>query len=145
MEDKDHPGAIDMAKLHGAVRDHHFGERLAASGHDIAGREIPMARLIALADDPGRAEAVARRGAAWLTDSYAGPGHNTVELQKRDLGGKDPTDRYVEQVILHGTPDQVVDRIQELKETVPLSYLLCAPLSQETFGLLTEKVLPRIG
>ncbi len=128
-----------------AAKRRFYGERLAASGHDIAGREIPMARLIALADDPGRAEAVARRGAAWLTDSYAGPGHNTVELQKRDLGGKDPTDRYVEQVILHGTPDQVVDRIQELKETVPLSYLLCAPLSQETFGLLTEKVLPRIG
>ena len=128
-----------------AAKRRFYAERLAASGHGIAGREIPMARLIALADSAADAEAIARRGAAWLTDSYAGPQHKTVELQPRDHQGRDPIDRYVNEVILHGTPDRVVEKIQELKETVPLSYLLCAPLSQETFRLLTDRVLPRIG
>lgn len=127
-----------------AAKRRFYGERLAAAGHGAEGREIPMARLIALADSAGEAEAVARRGAAWLTASYAGPQHKTVELAPRELAGADPIDRYVEEVILHGTPEAMVDRIQALQAEVPMDYLLCAPLSQQSFRLLTEKVLPRI-
>jgi len=47
-------------------------------------------------------------------------------------------------VILHGTPEKVADEILRLREEIELDYLLCAPLSHQTFMLLTEKVLPRI-
>ena len=42
------------------------------------------------------------------------------------------------------TPDAVVDQILRLREEIGLEYLLCAPLSYESFMLLTEKVLPRL-
>ena len=57
----------------------------------------------------------------------------------------DPIRRYLDEVILHGTPETVVDRILQLRDEIGLDYLLCAPLSHETFMLLTERVLPRLA
>jgi len=54
-------------------------------------------------------------------------------------------ERYVREVILHGTPDSVTDQIRALQESARLNYLLCAPLSQQSFALLTDKVLPAIA
>ncbi len=48
-------------------------------------------------------------------------------------------------VIIHGTSQSVLDQILSLRETAQLNYLLCAPLSQESFALLTDKVLPRLS
>jgi hypothetical protein len=48
-------------------------------------------------------------------------------------------------VILHGTADEVGDRILRLRDEIGLDYLLCAPLSHQSFMLLTEKLLPRIA
>ena len=56
---------------------------------------------------------------------------------------EDPVERYVREVMIQGTPAQVVDQIQALREQVGLDYLLCAPVSHESFLLLTEQVLPR--
>jgi len=36
------------------------------------------------------------------------------------------------------------DEILRLREEIGLDYLLCAPLSHQSFMLLTEKVLPRL-
>ena len=47
-------------------------------------------------------------------------------------------------MIIHGTPDAVVDQVRALQDAAALNYLLCAPLSQESFALLTDKVLPRL-
>lgn len=47
-------------------------------------------------------------------------------------------------MILYGTPEKVLDDILRLREEIGLDYLLCAPLSHETFVLLTEKLLPRL-
>jgi alkanesulfonate monooxygenase SsuD/methylene tetrahydromethanopterin reductase-like flavin-dependent oxidoreductase (luciferase family) len=47
-------------------------------------------------------------------------------------------------VILHGTPASVVEQISELKEEIGLNYLMCAPLSRDTFKLLADEVLPRL-
>jgi alkanesulfonate monooxygenase SsuD/methylene tetrahydromethanopterin reductase-like flavin-dependent oxidoreductase (luciferase family) len=58
--------------------------------------------------------------------------------------GVDPVQRYLDEVILHGTPNKVGDEILRLRDEIGLDYLLCAPLSHQTFMLLTEKVLPRI-
>jgi alkanesulfonate monooxygenase SsuD/methylene tetrahydromethanopterin reductase-like flavin-dependent oxidoreductase (luciferase family) len=122
-----------------------YGERLAAAGHSPAGpdgapRDIPMARLMAIAPTAQRAEEIARRGAQWTVGSYMQGGPRGP-----DGAPVDPVERYVGDVILHGTPESLVDQIAALKETAQLNYLLCAPLSQESFTLLTEKVLPRVG
>jgi len=61
-----------------------------------------------------------------------------------ESGGGDPIERYLNGVIIYGTPDEVVDEIQRLKEEMYLGYLLCAPLSHSTFMLFTEKVLLKI-
>ena len=114
-----------------------YGEQLAAAGHADGGRDIPMARLIALADNADTAREIARRGAQWTVGSYIGGGSNGPAV--------DPVDRYVNEVILHGTPASVIDQIQALKETAQMNYLLCAPLSQASFNLLTDEVLPAIG
>jgi alkanesulfonate monooxygenase SsuD/methylene tetrahydromethanopterin reductase-like flavin-dependent oxidoreductase (luciferase family) len=117
-----------------------YRDRLAAAGHSDAGRDIPMARLIALADNADSAREIAKRGAQWTVGSYVGGGK-----PKDGAPAVDPVERYVNDVILHGEPEAVIDQIARLKETAGLNYLLCAPLSQASFALLTDKVLPAIG
>ena len=123
----------------------YYHEGLAAAGFSPNGRDIPMARFVAMAETDAKAEAVARRGAGWLTASYVGPGHNAVVQEARDYRGRDLVEHYADQVILHGTPDRVIDRILALREDAELDYLLCAPLSHESFVMLTDQVLPRLG
>ena len=134
---------------HASARDigqkrRHYAERLAAAGHSIAGRDLPVARLLALGDSARKAEEVARRGAQWIVDSYFGAQHNPVGVADPNKPGIDPVERYLAEVILHGTPDAVLDQILRLRQEIGLDYLLCAPLSHETFMLLTEKILPRL-
>ncbi|HUB15338.1 MAG TPA: LLM class flavin-dependent oxidoreductase [Acetobacteraceae bacterium] len=127
-----------------AAKRRHYGERMAAAGFDAAGRAIPMARLIALADTSERAAEVARRGAGWMVGAYIGPQHQAVRVEQRSFGGIDPVEHYVKDVIIHGTAEAVVEQILGLEETAQLNYLLCAPLSQQSFAILTDKVLPKL-
>lgn len=138
-----------MMDPHGSFADmadkrRHYAERLSAAGFSAQGRDIPTARLMALAPTMAEAEAIARRGAQWLVDAYAGPQHQKTLQTARDYRGKAPVDFYVDDVIIHGTPDSMRERIAELKETMNLNYLMCAPLSRETFRLLAEQVLPKL-
>ncbi|HEY2707827.1 MAG TPA: LLM class flavin-dependent oxidoreductase [Caulobacteraceae bacterium] len=111
----------------------HYGERMAAAGFSAEGRDIPTARLISVARSAEQAEGVARRGAEWTVGSYIG-----------SRGPGDPVARYVDEVILHGEPSSVVDQILALQESAKLNYLLCSPLSQGSFDLITEEVLPKL-
>ena len=52
--------------------------------------------------------------------------------------------RYVNEVIIHGSPAKVVDQLKELKETISLNYLLVSILSHETFIRLTDEVIPNL-
>jgi alkanesulfonate monooxygenase SsuD/methylene tetrahydromethanopterin reductase-like flavin-dependent oxidoreductase (luciferase family) len=114
----------------------HYRQRLEAHGHSIAGREVPIARLLAIAATEAEAAEVARLGAKWLL----------IYIDPRSFGVVgDPVERYVERVIIHGTPERVADEIQRLHEEVHLDYMIGAPLSHETFMLFTEKVLPRLS
>jgi alkanesulfonate monooxygenase SsuD/methylene tetrahydromethanopterin reductase-like flavin-dependent oxidoreductase (luciferase family) len=122
-----------------------YAEKLAAAGFSAAGRDIPVARLVALADTTPAAAAVARNGAEWIVNSYLGAQHRPVMQQSFTPAGVDPVRRYLDEVILYGTPDRVVEQIGELREAIGLDYLLCAPLSHESFLLLTDEVLPRLG
>ena len=87
-----------------------YAREARRSGLLDAGRDIPMARLIALAPTQGEAETVARRGAQWLVDAYAGPQHAHRKSMQRTYDGKDPAQHYVDSVILHGTPNRLSNR-----------------------------------
>ena len=122
-----------------------YGEKLAQAGFSESGRDIPIARLVALGDSEDEATAVARSGAEWIVNSYLHARHRPVMQSNYTPEGVDPVERYLNEVILHGTPDRIVDEIERLREEIGLDYLLCAPLSHRSFVLLTDKVLPRLG
>ena len=121
-----------------------YAERLAAAGHTSVGRDLPVARLVAIAPTSAGAAEVARRGAQWIVDSYFGARHNPVGVSDPNTEGVDPVQRYLDEVIIHGTPDAVLDQILRLRDDIGLDYLLAAPLSHESFMLLAENILPRL-
>jgi alkanesulfonate monooxygenase SsuD/methylene tetrahydromethanopterin reductase-like flavin-dependent oxidoreductase (luciferase family) len=135
-----HSSAAEIGRKHRL-----YAERLTAAGFSEAGRDIPVARLVALGRNAADAAAVARNGAQWIVDSYLGAQHRPVMQTNFTPDGVDPVRRYLDEVILHGTPEAVVDQILRLRDEIGLDYLLCAPLSHETFMLLTEQVLPRLA
>ena len=118
-----------------------YHETLEANGHEVGGRDIPVARLLAIAPTDEQAKRVAEAGAQWTTASYVkGP-------MQLDQSGKarDPVQRYVEDVIVWGSPENVADKITKLNEEAYVDYLLCAPLSHQSFVLFVEEVLPRLN
>ena len=122
-----------------------YRQCLEANGHRIEGRELPVARFLAVASSSAEAEAVARQGAEWTVSSYAGDKSKVVSPSvDGTMHAGDPVQRYVDDVIIWGTPDQVVDKLAALKEQCQLNSLLCAPLSHDTFQLFTDQVLPNI-
>src|SRR5579862_6481568 len=121
-----------------------YAERLRAAGHGIEGRDLPVARLVALGKTAAEAREVARRGAQWICDSYFGAQHRPVGINDPNAAGRDPVQRYLDEVILYGTPEAVLDDILKLRDEIGLDYLLAAPLSHDTFMLLTEEILPRL-
>jgi alkanesulfonate monooxygenase SsuD/methylene tetrahydromethanopterin reductase-like flavin-dependent oxidoreductase (luciferase family) len=124
----------------------HYAAKLAAAGFSDAGREIPMARLIAVDETAEKARAVAERAAGWMLASYVGAKHEAVRQgPARDFGGKDPVAFYLEDVMIHGTAESVVEQILSFGEEIGMNYLMAAPLSGRTFRLLTERVVPRVA
>jgi alkanesulfonate monooxygenase SsuD/methylene tetrahydromethanopterin reductase-like flavin-dependent oxidoreductase (luciferase family) len=121
-----------------------YNERLEHDGFSLAGRDLPVARLVALGETGAKAAEAARRGAQWIVDSYFGARHRPVGITDPAASGADPVTRYLDEVILHGTPAAVLDQILRLREEIGLDYLLCAPLSHDTFMMLTEQILPRL-
>ena len=127
-----------------AAKREKYRTELEKNGHSFAGREIPMARLLAVAETMEKAEAVASAGAQWIVDSY-------VSSARKNVGGisvdptQDPVARYLDGIVIYGTPESVIDDIQRLQDEMFLDYLLCAPLSHETFMLFTDKVLPKVS
>jgi alkanesulfonate monooxygenase SsuD/methylene tetrahydromethanopterin reductase-like flavin-dependent oxidoreductase (luciferase family) len=113
-----------------------YREQLRANGFSIEGREIPTARLLAIASTDREAAQVAGEGAKWLLKTYVDP--------KRFADGRDPVQRYIDSVVIHGTAERVADEISRLREEIHLEYLIGAPLSHETSLSFTDKVLPRL-
>ena len=81
-----------------------------------------MARLVALAGTAGEAAAVARSGAEWILNSYLGAQHKPVMEGSFTPVGADPVKRYLDEVILHGTPDKVGDEILRLRDEIGLDF-----------------------
>lgn len=112
-----------------------YRQEMMSHGHDPEGRDTPVARLLAIAPTDEAAEAVARRGAEWTTGGYA---------KGAFADGKDPVSRYVDDVIVWGCPERVADELIRFREEKDLNYLLCSPLSNQSFALFNEEVLPRL-
>ena len=113
---------------------------------DTIDGHVTLHGTVASEQEKARAEQTARSGARWLVDSYLDPKHEQVGLAGASflsLGG-DPIERYLDGVVVWGTPGEVLDELLRLREEMFLDYLLCAPLSHRTFTLFTEKVLPRL-
>jgi len=124
----------------------HYAAQLGKAGFSDAGRIIPMARLIAVDETAEKAREVARRVAEWTVASYVGPKHTgNVRQEVRTFGGKDPIDFYLDDVMIHGTAESVVDQIHSFGAEIGMNYLLAAPLSGRSFRLMTDKVLPKIS
>lgn len=128
-----------------------YRSELTAAGHDPAGRVTPIGRLVCVAPTDAEAEIVARKGAEWTVGSYAGVGHGNVvtDLRARNssdegMRTRDPVSRYVNDVMIWGSPARVVDELERLQDEIDLQYLLASPMSQQSFHLLTDEVLPKL-
>ncbi len=125
-----------------------YHQGLAAAGHRVEGRVVPMARLVAVAPTDAEALEVARAGAQWMLGSYVGRPANAPAsvdpLSPDPTSASDPVQRYLDEVIIWGSPQRVVDELHRLAEVMHLGYLLAAPLSHDSFTLLTDKVLPAL-
>ena len=118
-------------------------ESLKSSGHSLT-RDVPIARLMAIGDSDEEAEAVARQGAAWMLGSYvtqskATQSHNPTPSSDQRM------QLYIDETIIHGCVDHVVDRLNELHEDMYLDYLIAAPLSHRSFLKLVDEVIPRVN
>jgi alkanesulfonate monooxygenase SsuD/methylene tetrahydromethanopterin reductase-like flavin-dependent oxidoreductase (luciferase family) len=123
----------------------HYAAKLVEAGFTDTNRTIPMSRLIAVDETAEKAHAVAKRVAEWTIAAYVGARHGAVRQgPPRDFGGKDPVQFYLDDVMIHGTPESVVDQIQAFGEQIGMNYLMAAPMSGRSFRLLTDKVVPRI-
>ena len=120
-----------------------YRKGLEEGGHRLAGRDLPMGRLVAVAETNAEAEAVARRGARWTSGAYI-PKEELARF-RGDERAIDPVEHYLNDVVIHGSPERVVDVLLRLEEEIPLGYLLLSPLSEKTFGLFTERVLPHVS
>lgn len=128
---------------------HHdlYRSELEAHGHAIEGRDLPMARMIAVADSDREARRIAREGARWIAGAYinkskvSSPTNAAQEFMLMEP--ERLLDRYVEEVVIHGTPARVACELDRLHEQMHLEYLMCVPLSHSSFMAFTEKVLPR--
>ncbi len=153
---------LDPHAEHGRIAEKRelYRRVLERHGHSIEGREIPMARLVACAPTRAEAERIARQGAEWTVGSHRKAGTRPAWVQSRlnrelsdlaqddifvDSAEQSAIERYLNGVIIHGTPDEVVDEIARLKEEMFLDYLLLAPLSHGSFVLFTDHVLPRVA
>jgi alkanesulfonate monooxygenase SsuD/methylene tetrahydromethanopterin reductase-like flavin-dependent oxidoreductase (luciferase family) len=119
---------------------------LATNGSSVDGRDVPMARMIAVADTDAEAQDVARAGVEWVARAYinaskvTNPAHSAqafLQLEPAQL-----IQRYIDSVVIHGSPQRVVDEIHRLREEMCLDYLMCVPLSHSSLVQFTDRVMP---
>jgi luciferase family oxidoreductase group 1 len=124
-----------------------YQQELSRHGFSCDGREVPIARFIAVAATDAEAEEVARSGTQFLTKTYMNAGKATrPESQAQSvlvMDERKKIERYIDSVVIHGTPEKVIDKLQQLEAEGQLHYLMCAPLSHSSFSLFTERVLPK--
>jgi alkanesulfonate monooxygenase SsuD/methylene tetrahydromethanopterin reductase-like flavin-dependent oxidoreductase (luciferase family) len=123
-----------------------YETELARAGHAFDGRDLPMARMIAVADTDEQARTIAREGTEWIAGAYINRSKVTnpaVAAQEfMTLDREELLDRYLDSVVIHGCAERVIEQIERLREEMQLEYLMCVPLSHSSFMAFTEDVLP---
>ena len=122
-----------------------YSEQLAAAGFSEAGRDIPVARLVALGRNAEKAAAVARNGAEWIVNSYSARSIARSCKAISHLKASIRSAAISTRSSCTARPTRSCDQIRRLRDEIGLDYLLAAPLSHESFMLLTDEVLPRLG
>ena len=126
-----------------------YRAELEAAGHTIAGREIPIARFVAVADTDAAAAQIARDGAEWLVGSYMHANNATrPDSPDQAILTMDPAAkiaRYLDSAMIHGSPQRVIAQIEQLRSEMHLDYLMLAPLNHASFMAFTEHVLPFVA
>ena len=124
----------------------HYAAKLVAAGFTDADRTIPMARL---------SLSMRRRKRPMLWQSAWPNGRSPPMLARsirhvrqgppRDFGGKDPVDFYLDDVMIHGTAESVVDQIQLVRRADRHDLSDGGTDERPVVPLLTDKVVPRIA
>lgn len=126
-----------------------YRDELHGAGFTIEGRDIPMARFVAVESSDAEAERIARSGAEWLAGTYMSPAKATrpdsPDQAILTIDAATKIERYLASVMIHGSPERVVDQIARLREEMHLEYLMLAPLSHQSFVTFTEKVMPHLA
>ena len=65
-----------------------------------------------------------------------------VPLIAEDVTIDERVEQYMKEGIIWGTPEMVIDQIEQLREEIFLDYLMLAPLSHQTILSFTDKVMP---
>ena len=132
---------LDPHSTEGVIADkqRHYEQRIGPGYESVRNADRPIARLIAVAETETKAKAIAERGAAFSA-RYV-PQH-AFAMFRQGQSFTDPIDHYMNNVILYGTPEKIVDDLRRLEDEISLRYLLLSPLSERTFELFTEQVLP---
>ena len=120
-----------------------YYNELQDNHHAVNGRDIPMARLLAIADTDEAAEQIAFNGSQWMFGSYFNQG--TGAPHEKAKTPEERLDEYVSGCVIHGCPERVADKLLELEETISLDYLMAAPLSNRTFMQFVDEVMPRLS
>ena len=118
-----------------------YAERFEAKHGRPPEGDRPIARLVALGETEEEANEVAARGALF-SGRYLPKA--AVAAFRSDGQATEPQDHYMDDVIVYGTPERVVEQFKEMEQSMPLDYLLLSPLSEKTFDLFTERVLPEL-
>jgi alkanesulfonate monooxygenase SsuD/methylene tetrahydromethanopterin reductase-like flavin-dependent oxidoreductase (luciferase family) len=119
---------------------------MASNGYSSSGRLIPTVRLVAVAATASEAAEVAREGVKWLLRTYLNPWLlQTYVNPSVNEDTETMLKHYVESVVIHGTPDMVIEKLSRLRDDIGLDYVIAAPLSHQTFVLFTDRVLPNLA
>lgn len=136
-----HPILMDPHSSHEAIGQKYARyQELLANNDKRHDKDTPITRLVAIGRTENEAETVARSGAQWMFGSYfnSGRGSSHSNIEER-------LESYVTGNIVYGTSEQVVDKLLELEESIPLKYMVAAPLSHRSFELFTYEVIPQLS
>ena len=70
-----------------------------------------------------------------------------LELTTRQLDSTpvDPAEHYLNEAVIHGCPERVVDTLEMLEKGAPPGYLLPSRPADKTFEFFTDRVLPHVA
>ncbi|MCK9994429.1 MAG: hypothetical protein Dbin4_02949, partial [Alphaproteobacteria bacterium] len=125
-----------------------YQQVMEENGHVVGDRDLPIVRYVAVAETRAQAEALARASSGWTVGAYANA-DKTAHLRSSSATiladpKVDPVERYLNDVVILGTASEVLDRLKQLEEEIPMNYLMAAPMGHDSFMRFTRDVLPKL-